>query len=142
MITNTSFSVKNTEIDHMGIVHHSNYPKWFEKGRKDYLNKAGIPNSKIFFLGFFLPLSEMKCKYIIPAKFGDEINLITSIIYLSCVKIKFQYKVLNKKNGKVLAIGNTVHALTNKKIEPLNIQKEAPKIYELLLQLVEPLDIT
>lgn len=140
MFTSTAFSVKKTEIDHMGIVHHSNYPIWFQLGRKDYFNKVGIPNSKIYSFGLSLPLSELKCKYIFPARYGDEIVLITSIAYMSCVKIKFEYKVLNKKNERVLVTGSTAHAWTNKNIEPINIGKYAPEIYNLLKQLIEPAD--
>ena len=39
MTTYTSFTVKLTEIDRMGIVHHSNYPIWFETARKRLLKK-------------------------------------------------------------------------------------------------------
>jgi len=129
MITRTSFSVRYSEIDKMGIVHHANYPKWFEIGRRDYLHKAGIPNSSINRQGFYLPLSEMECKFKSPAKYGDEIIVITGVTFVSCVKIKFEYKVLNKISGKPLAVGKTVHAWTDRAIKPLNIEKAAPQIY-------------
>lgn len=138
MAASMCFYVKQDEIDRMGIVHHSNYPIWFQAARKDFFNKVDLPNAKIRSLGFFLPLSEMKCKYVYPAKYGDEIEIITNITHLSYAKIKFEYQVLNKKTKKILAIGNTAHAWTNKNIKPVNIQKEAPKVFELLKQLVEP----
>jgi acyl-CoA thioester hydrolase len=142
MVTKTCFAVKLTEIDHMGIVHHSNYPIWFESGRIDYLKKAGIPNSKIVTLGLFLPLSELKCDFKSPAKYNNEIIVNTSVIYMSCVKIKFEYNVINKKNDRVIANGMTAHAWTNRKIEPLNIEKAAPEIYGRLKQFVESSKIT
>ena len=52
METRTSFYIGSFEIDKMGIVHHSNYPKWFEIGRRDYFKKAGIPSSTINQQGF------------------------------------------------------------------------------------------
>lgn len=137
MITRTSLSVRYFEIDKMGIVYHVNYPKWFEIGRRDYLNKAGIPNSMINRQGFYLPLSEMECKFKSPAKYGDEIIIITGITFVSCVKVKFEYKVLNKISGKTLAVGNTVHAWTDRDIKPLNIEKAAPQIYTSLKAFAE-----
>jgi acyl-CoA thioester hydrolase len=116
----------------MGIVYHANYLKWFEIGRRDYLNKAGTPHSSINYQGFYLPLSEMECKFKSPAKYGDEIEVVTGITFLSCVKVKFEYKVIKNKNGKTLATGYTVHAWTDKAIKPLNIEKAAPQIYESL----------
>lgn len=138
MITKTYLNVRLDETDLMGIVHHSNYPIWFETGRSDYLKKAGIPNYKIHALGFFLPLSELKCEYKSPARYGDRIIVVTSIKYMSCVKIKFQYKVLMEESGKLLTSGTTVHAWTNRNIEPVNIKKAAPEICSLLKPLIEP----
>jgi len=132
MIAITSFTVKKSEIDKMGIVHHSMYPLWFEEGRRDYFHKAGIPCSCINSLGYYLPLSEMECKFKSPAKSGDEIAVLTAITFMSCVKLIFEYKVLNKADGRILAVGKTIHAWTSKNIKPLNIEKSAPQIYELL----------
>ncbi len=141
MITRTSFFVKYSEIDQMGIVHHTYYPKWFEVGRIDYLQKVGIPHSFINNQGFYLPLSQIECKYKSPAKFGDEILVITSISFISCVKVKFNYKVLNKKSGKLLVLGNTIHAWTDRAIKPLNIAIAAPHIYKQLRTSSESTDI-
>lgn len=138
MITITCFPVRYTEIDSLGIVHHSNYPKWFERGRIDFLKNAGMPNYQLSARGFYLPLTEMKCNFKAPAKYGDEILIITSLVYMSYVKTKFEYSVLSKIKGEVLATGKTVHAWTNKKLEPINIEKAAPDVYRKLTQMVEP----
>jgi acyl-CoA thioester hydrolase len=137
MVTKTCLTVNLAEIDHMGIVHHSNYPIWFESGRRDYLKKAGIPNSRIAALGLFLPLSKLKCDFKSPARFNDKIIVTTSVIYMSCVEIKFEYNVINNKSDRVIATGETEHAWTNRSIEPLNIKKAAPEIFELLKYFAE-----
>ncbi len=138
MITKTNFHVKYTEIDSLGIVHHSNYPKWFEAGKIHFLRNAGLGTHKLNELGFFLPLTEMVCNFKKPARFGDEITIITSLVYLSYVKAKFRYVVFGKSTGKMLATGTTTHVWTNKRLEPLNIEKSAPAVYKQLKQLVEP----
>ena len=140
MITKTSLTVGFTEIDRMGIVHNSIYPIWFEAGRSKYLKKAEIPNSRINALGLFLPLSEMECEFKSPARFNDEIMVTTNIIHMSCVRIKFEYKVMNKKNGKLLTTGTTTHAWTDRSIKPLNIEKAAPEIFRKLKQFTELTD--
>lgn len=136
MITRTSLLVSFFDVDIMGIVHHTVYPKWLETGRRDFLVKAGIPHSKINSLGLYLPLSHMECKYKSPAKLGDEIIVKTCITFVSCVKIKFEYKVLNNINGKLLATGNTVHGWTDIGVNPLSIEKVSPEIYALLQTLI------
>jgi acyl-CoA thioester hydrolase len=137
MVNKTSFCVRHSEIDKMGIVNHSNYPKWFEIGRRDYLRKAGIPQSSINCQGFYLPLSEIECKFKSPARYGDEIIVITSLTFMTCVKVKFEYRIVNKISGKPLAVGKTVHAWTDRNIRPLNIEKAAPQIYASLKAFAE-----
>lgn len=132
-----SFKVRRSEIDKMSIVHHSVYLKWFEMGRRDYLRKAGIPHSVINHQGFYLPLSAIECKFKSPAKYGDELAIITKITAISCVKVTFEYRILNKTNGRTLAVGKTIHAWTDKDIKPLNIEKAAPQIYESLKSFVQ-----
>jgi acyl-CoA thioester hydrolase len=45
--TETGFVVRYAETDKMGIVHHSNYPVWFEAGRTDFIKALGMPYSVI-----------------------------------------------------------------------------------------------
>ncbi|OPZ94861.1 MAG: 1,4-dihydroxy-2-naphthoyl-CoA hydrolase [Firmicutes bacterium ADurb.Bin419] len=142
MVTKTCFHVKFTEVDGMGIVHHSNYPLWFEKGRRDYLRKAQASDSQITKRGLFLPLSEIECKYKSPAKKGDKIVVITKITSMSSVRIKFEYEILDKEKGRLLATGRTVHVWTNQKIEPINIVKTASDVYLQLKQFSESQDAT
>lgn len=137
MATETSLHVKFTEVDGMGIVHHSIYPLWFEKGRRDYLRKAGASNLKIGDRDFYLPLTEMECRFNSPARHGDKLTVITRISHMSCIKLKFEYEVLEKEKGRLLAAGKTVHVWTNRRIEPVNIEKEASDIYQRLRQFSE-----
>lgn len=134
MAIETSHYVKYTDIDNMGIVHHSIYPLWFEKGRRDYLRKAGTSNSQIRGRGFYLPLTEMECRYKSPARHNDEVIIITRISHMSCIKLKFEYEVRERSKKRLLVVGKTVHVWTNGRIEPINIEKEAPEIYQRLRQ--------
>ncbi len=137
MTTKIESTVKYSEIDSMGIVHHTRYPKWFEAGRNDFLKNAGLPSGTLNALGLYLPLTEMNCKYKSPARFGDEITIITSLIHASCVKLKFGYTIINKSSGKILATGITTHAWTNKALKPFNIEKADPEIYIWIKKLEE-----
>ena len=65
--------VRYYETDQMGIVHHSNYIRYFEFGRSDMMAKAGIPIDKIEAAGVVLPVISVECRYRMPAKMGDRI---------------------------------------------------------------------
>lgn len=135
METKTIFTTRYAETDQMGIVHHSNYAIWFEAGRTDFLKNAGVSNSSIEAKGILLPLYEMNCKFISPAKYEDEVAVITSIKSTSRARISFTYKVMNANTGKLLAAGETMHAWTDKALKPMNAEKIIPEVYLVLNQM-------
>ena len=136
MQTKTIFTTRYAETDQMGIIHHSNYAIWFEAGRTDFLKNVGVTNSSIEERGIILPLYEMNCKFISPAKYEEEIMVVTNIVTISRVRVIFSYQVLNLDNGRLLATGETKHAWTNKALKPVNAEKIIPDIYSILMQVV------
>ena len=47
-------NAKYYETDQMGIIHHSNYIRWFEEARVDAMEQAGIPYDKMEEMGIIL----------------------------------------------------------------------------------------
>lgn len=136
MQTGTRFIARYAETDQMGIIHHSNYAVWFEAGRTDFLKKAGVSNTNIEAKGILLPLYEMNCQFKSPAKYEDEIIVLTSLKQISRVRLYFSYQVINAVNQKLLATGETMHAWTDKALKPVNASKTVPDVYSLLSQAV------
>ena len=132
METKTSFIVRYAETDQMGIVHHSNYAIWYEAGRTNFLKDVGISYSSIEEKGVLLPLYELNCKFISPAKYEDEIIVITNLKSLSRVRIIFSYQVIDAMNNKLIATGDTMHAWTDKTLKPVNAEKIIPEVYAIL----------
>lgn len=137
MEVKTTFTVRYAETDQMGIVHHSNYAIWYEAGRTDFLRRAGVSNSSIEAKGILLPLYEMNIKFIAPARFEDEVTVITSLKTLTCVRIKFSYQVYGTSNNKLMAKGETMHAWTDRLLNPANAEKLIPEVYSILNTLIE-----
>ncbi len=132
MQTETRFTARYSETDQMGIIHHSNYTVWFEAGRTDFLKKVGASNSGIESRGVLLPLYEMNCKYKSPARYEDEILVITGLKSFSRVRICFSYQVFNAETNQLLAVGETKHAWTDKLLKPVNAERAIPDGYSVL----------
>lgn len=132
IISETEIIVRYAETDQMGIVHHSNYPVWFEAARTDFIKKMGMPYSQIEERGFLLPLIELNCKYKGSARYEDRIVIRTRMKAISYSRITFSYEVLRHGEDLILTLGETMHVWTDKELRPLNIKKHAPDIYELL----------
>ena len=67
--------VRYYETDQMGIVHHSNYVRYFECGRTAMLKELGLPLEKLEETGVMLPVVSVECRYKVPAKLGDTLKL-------------------------------------------------------------------
>ena len=136
MQTETRFIARYAETDQMGIIHHSNYAVWFEAGRTDFLKKAGVSNTSIESKGILLPLYDMNCKFKSPAKYEDEILVLTRLKQISRVRLSFSYQVKNAVTLNLIATGETMHAWTDKSLKPVNAAKTVPEIYSLLSKVV------
>jgi acyl-CoA thioester hydrolase len=136
-ISETGFIVRYAETDQMGIVHHSNYPIWFEAGRTDFIKKMGMPYSKIEETGLLLPLIELRCNFKSAAKYEDEIIVKTKIKEFTFARLVFYYEVFKCGEKNILASGETMHAWTTRELKPINIKKNSAFIYELLLKATE-----
>ena len=132
IISETEFIARYGETDQMGIIHHSNYPIWFEAGRTDFFKRLGVRYSKIEEEGVLLPLIELKCSFKSPARYEDEILVRTKLVEMSCVRLNFSYEIFMKDEMSLLASGETSHAWTDKSLKPLNIEKRMPELCMLL----------
>ena len=135
--TELSLTVRYAETDQMGIVHHSNYPIWFEAGRTDFIRKNGMPYSKIEEEGVLLPLIELKCCFKGAAKYGDDVIVKTRIKELSYTRVVFYYEVYKSDAPNIITTGETMHAWATKELKPINIRKYMPHIYEMFKAVVE-----
>ena len=134
----TEIIVRYAETDQMGIAHHSNYPVWFEIGRTDFFKKIGFFYSRIESNGILLPLTDMNCKFIKPAKYEDIIVIQTQISRLTHVRVGFHYQIFNKDNKSKLATGETNHGWTDRDLNPVIIESLFPDLFQELEKYYKP----
>jgi acyl-CoA thioester hydrolase len=128
----TTLTVRYAETDRMGVVHHSNYPVWFEAGRTDFIKQMGMPYSMIEQKGAMLPLLELKCSFRGFARYEDTVVVRTNIKEYTGTRLVFHYEVIRAGEGKLLTEGETMHCWTNRDLKPVNIKKFMPEVYELI----------
>ena len=85
--TELEIDVRYYETDQMGIVHHSNYIRYFECGRIAMLKELGLPMEKIEEAGIMMPVVGVECRYKVPAKFGDVLKIVTTVDELPRAKM-------------------------------------------------------
>lgn len=105
--------VRFVETDMMNVVHHSNYFRWFEMGRVEYMRAAGVYLLDLIADGIVFPITDVSCQYKASARFDDWIVIETTMTSLSRAKMVFDYRVLRENDGTLLAEGNTTNVFTD-----------------------------
>ncbi len=113
MIAVVKDRVRFVETDLMGVVHHSNYFRWFEMARVEYLRLANVLLPELISAGIVFPIMDVQCKYRQSAYFDDQIRIEAELVEFSRVKLCFAYKVWRDSDGTLLAEGKTRNAFTD-----------------------------
>jgi len=113
--------VRYGETDQMGVVYHSNYLRYFELGRTEYMRARGYAYSDLEKRGFFLAIVGTTVRFRAGARYDDEIVIRTKIEDSSPVRVTFHYEVRKVEGDVLLAEGTTALACIdkNKKITRL-----------------------
>lgn len=128
--------VQYYETDKMGITHHSNYVRWMEEARVDYLAKIGWDFAKLESMGIVSPVTSVSVSYKAPSTFSDEITIYTSIEEFKGVKLRIKYVMVNSE-GKTVCEANSEHCFMKIEGGFVRFQKDYPELYETFISLVE-----
>lgn len=115
------------ETDKMGVVHHSNYIRFLEEARCDWMEKLNIPFSKLEEKGITIPVLGVSCNYKHHVTFGDTIQIHIHIKEYTGVRMTVGYEVTEKKSGQLVLTGETKHCFTDVNLKPVNLKKQAPE---------------
>ena len=120
------------ETDSMGIIHHSNYIRWFEESRVDFLEQINFNYQKVNSYGVDFAVLDVYCEYKAMVRFGDIVAIHVTLSELTEMKMTVEYKIVNETSGDVCTLGRTRHFFySSKKQRPVSLKKEIPEIYEI-----------
>lgn len=127
------------ETDRMGIVHHSNYIRWMEEGRLEYMRLNGVDYIDIENSGILMPVVSIDCRYRTSARFGDIAEIQTKLTQYNGVRMSFEYKIFMNNKSVLLCEGHSEHCFIDEvSRSPVNLKKKMPDVseyvYELLAQ--------
>lgn len=128
-------SINYYETDRMGIVHHSNYIRFLEEARCEFLKKIGYPYSYLESKGIIIPVLGVNVTYKHAVTFEDVIEINVYIKEFSGVKLTIGYHVTDKKNGNIVIEAETKHCFTTPDLKPMSLKKYYPEFAEKLIQL-------
>ena len=130
----TKVRVIYADTDAMGVVYHTNYIKWFEVGRNEFMRQLGVPYTELGKLGLNLPLIEVHCDYLKFATYDQLLTIETGLDYIRKARIKFNSRIWDENKESMLVEGYTVHVCTNH-------EGKIRRIPKLLLELINKYNI-
>ena len=107
MESELKLDIRYYETDQMGIVHHSNYVRYFECGRTAMLKEFGLPIEHIEQSGVMLPVVSVSCRYRLPARLGDTISVRSVVDTVPMARLTIRNEIRNQ-SGQLLCDGEVV----------------------------------
>ncbi|MBR5219011.1 MAG: acyl-CoA thioesterase [Clostridia bacterium] len=119
--------VNYCETDKMGIVHHSNYVRWLEEARIDFLEQINCSLVEIEKHGIVSPVTEVGCSYKTPTVFGDTVRISVKIQEFKGVRLVLDYEIYNNKTNALVLTAQTQHCFTGGEGKPVVLKKVLPE---------------
>ena len=111
------------ETDQMGIIHHSNYIRWFESARIWYMKQLGVDYGDMEKRGIISPVLEVHCVYKSMVHFGDIVEILPKIEKYNGVKLELSYVIRDKETQEIRTYGSSKHCFLDREGRPISLKK-------------------
>jgi len=130
------------ETDQMGVIHHSNYIRWFEEARVNFLAQIGFPYERVESMGITLAVLGLSCEYKASVFFGDTVHIQVGLKAFSHSRKTIHYDVTDAITGQPRTTGETHHFFFRKEnARPVSLKKAIPELYDLLHSIISNRDV-
>ena len=124
------------ETDRMGIIHHSNFIRWMEEARIDFLRQQGIRYSDLEASGLISPIFEVRCQYKRMVRFEDTVSIVVSVTRYTGVKLVLSYRMTDEVTGELCAQGESTSCFMNADGKLISLKKEYPGLHTVFENLI------
>ena len=126
------------ETDQMGVVHHSNYIRWFEEARTDFMDQIGYGYEKVTESGIDIALLSVSCDYKVSVKFGETVLIAMHFSQMTPTRMTVSYEIFDSDNKQLKTVGQTKHFFHDRQTNrPVSMKKYNSEVYELFLNYYE-----
>ena len=121
--TTRSHVVRYAETDQMQFVHHSNYLKYFEMARLEWLSSLGISYAAMEKNGILMPVVSAELNFKKPLFFGDELSVRVGLKKPPMATLEFNYQILNQSDEEICTGGTVLAFLSAEKNRTMRCPK-------------------
>ncbi len=115
--------IRYYETDQMGFVHHSNYLRYFELARIEWISTLGFSYQKMEERGYLMPVINANIEFKRPLTFGNSFRVKIQSKEIPKVKFELIYEIVLDKDI-IIARGSTVLVfLSSHNLKPVRCPK-------------------
>ncbi len=126
--------VQYYETDQMGIVHHSNYIRWFEEARTDVMDRLGLGYARMEEKGILSPVLSVQADFLRMVHYGDTVTINTTVKKYNGIKLTIYYEVIDNATEMVHCKGTSTHCFIDKDGRPLSLKQACPEFHETFMR--------
>lgn len=124
------------ETDQMGIVHHSNYIRYMEEARLDFMEQIKLYYNAMEQEGIVIPVLSVQCEYKKPFRYGDTMDIYVTPVLFNGVKMRIEYRMCLHDTEEVYTVASSEHCFLNNELKPIRMKRDFVDTYQKLLECV------
>ena len=130
--------VRYYETDRMGVVHHSNYLRFLEDARMDWMQENIMNYNEIEKLGIIIPAVSAEGNFRKFLRYDDPFCIKIWLRAFTGVRMRFSYEIYNIQTGDLCYDGESVHYFAaGDDYRPFSIKRKFPELYKKFNGMVE-----
>lgn len=134
--------VQYYETDKMRITHHSNYIRWMEEARIDFLEHIGYGYAQLEQKGILSPVIGIACQYKNPTTFDDKVVIHVQVEEFKGVRLVIGYTMTKASTEEIVLTGKSTHCFTDANGKPIALKKQLPEFDDVLKNLASGCHVT
>lgn len=103
----TRLRVRYFEVDQMGVVHHSQYVRYFEIARIEWMRSFGLSYKEMEDTGALIVVVKLDVRYRAPARFDDILSVKVTVDKMTKLRIELSYVITRVSDGIRVCEGST-----------------------------------
>ncbi len=126
--------VQYYETDKMGVVHHSNYIRYMEEARVDFLEQIGWGFDKLEQAGIVSPVVGVQVRYKQPCRFPETIAITVHIEKYNGILLHIGYEMKHTETGVLVCTAHSEHCFLDMAGKPIRLKHDFPLLDNVLKQ--------
>lgn len=119
---------KYYETDQMGIIHHSNYIRWMEEARMDFMSQIGLSYKQMEEMEIVSPVLSITCEYQSMVHFDDIVVIDVKLVKYNGIKMEVEYHMTDKETGELRTTAKSSHCFLSRSGRPISLKRSYPEL--------------